>query len=262
MEPNQGFATRDDELLSAMLDGELDDAAADALTERLAREPALVKRLEAMRGADASVRSLFAKVDDLPMPQGIVDLLAANSAQATKPAATVIPFPRRMIERFATAPVAIAASVALAAGFLVDRLLEETPTTATGIEALQARTVAQDSAVFELLENGRSATAITLPDGSTGRVLLTFAAEDGAWCRQLSVDSASASVQALACRRNGTWQNEVLAFAEPAGGEFMPASAATLAIVGSAVDRMLGNGEPLDAAAENDILQNGWKKNH
>lgn len=260
MEANNKFDARDDELLSAMLDGELDDTAADALTERLAREPQLALRLAALRGTDDATRALFARVDEMPMPQAVLDLLAANSANKAPQADNVIPFPRRVVDRFANAPVAIAASVALAAGFFADRLLDDAPDATTSIAALQARSVPQDSAVYDLLENAASAETVTLPDGSTGRVLLTFAAEDGSWCRQLSIENNAAAVAALACRRDGNWRNEVIAFGDPAGGSYQQASAASLAVIGSAVDRLLGDGAMLDATEEQELLKNQWHK--
>ena len=51
--------TTDDELLSAYIDGELPEDAADALTTRLASDPQLMQHFEAMRGADAAVRDVY-----------------------------------------------------------------------------------------------------------------------------------------------------------------------------------------------------------
>lgn len=256
MENESHTDERDDELLSAMLDGELDTAAADALTERLAREPALAARLEALRSADANVRSLFAEVDKLPMPPGVLELLDGGRAATDN----VVAFPRRVVERFATAPVAIAASIALAAGIFVDRLLVDAPTAIDGVGALQARTIPRDSGMFDLLENATGEAAVALDDGATARVLLTFASEDGNWCRQLKISNDSTAVEALACRRGGAWQNELLAFGEPAGSEYQQASQSSAQVIRSAVDSMIGTRAPLDADGERRLIRSRWQE--
>jgi hypothetical protein len=260
MEVKADTSSRDDELLSAMLDGELDEVAAIALKERLAGEPQLAKRLATLRRADDQTRAMFATIDELPMPQGVIDLLAANGASEALPASNVISFPRRMIDRFASAPVAIAASVALAAGFFANRLFEGAPTAPASIAVLQAQTVPQGSAVYELLENNASAEPVDLADGATGRVLLTFADENGDWCRQLAIESNDASVQALACRRSGDWRSEVIAFGNPAAGAYQPASAAALAIISAAVDSRIGDRAALEADEERQLLNKQWLK--
>lgn len=256
MEKQKSNNERDDELLSALLDGELDAAAADALTERLAQEPALAARLEALRSADANVRALFAEADKVPMPPKVLELLDVE-----RPAVdNVVAFPRRVIERFTTAPVAIAASIALAAGFLVDRLLVSAQTPGDGIATLEARTVPQNSEVFAVLENSTGESEIVLRDGTAARVLLTFADENGDWCRQLKISAPAGQVDALACRRNGSWRNEVLAFGEASGSEYQPASQSSHEVIRSAVDKMIGPRTPLDADGEKRLISSRWQE--
>ena len=263
-DPTRNAETKDDELLCALLDNELSPADADALTERLAREPALAQRLEALRSADDNVRELFARVDELPMPKAVLDLLddaSTDGAAAEHAASNVIAFPRRFLQSFAQAPVAIAASVALAAGFFVDRLLDEEPAVPSGLAALQAHAVPQASDLHALLEDSASARPVKLADGSEGRVVLTFADTAGDWCRQLSISNAATSVQALACRRDGGWQSELIAFGEPSVGGYQQASSTTSPAISSAVDLLIGDGEPLDSEQEADLIQNQWQKN-
>lgn len=260
-EVNKQAATRDDELLSQLLDNELPQAEADALTERLAREPHLARRLEELRSSDASVRRLFAELDEQPMPKAVLDLLEADDNRTTESTDNVIAFPGRFLQRFAQMPVAIAASVALAAGFFVDRLLEESPQPASGISAFQAHSVPAGSAMHTFLETASSASATTLADGTDARILLTFADPAGNWCRQVSVQSASSAIQALSCRRDGRWENEIIAFDEPAGGPYQQAWAGNAVVVGAAVDRLIGDGEPLDSEREAELIQNQWQNN-
>lgn len=252
-------AERDDELLSAYLDDELPQDDADALTERLAREPALMQRLQALRAADDEARAMFSRIDEEPLPQAILDMLQ-DSDTTTHEKDNVVPFPQRIARQLLQAPVAIAASVALAAGFLADRMLLEGPADAQGIEALVAQQIAPDSEVYELLENGVSTATLVLQDGSEARLLLTFQDQDGDWCRQLSVAQDARQLQALACRRNGQWQSEALAFGETASGNYQQASAQTPAAINAAIDRVIGGNQPLDVSAEAALVERGWKK--
>lgn len=250
----------DDELLSAYLDGALPATDADRLTERLAREPALQKRLESLQSGDEATRALFARVDEQPMPQAVLDLLrSSDTAEETAAADNVVAFRPRGWQRFANAPVAIAASVALAAGFFVSRLVEQAPDNAAAA-ALYAQTIPANSAVHRMLEENPSADAVQFADGSEGKVILSFADLSGDWCRQLSIGNTEGTVEALACRRDGQWHTEVVSFSETAGGSYQQASGGSSAALGAAVDRLIGDAQPIDTKDELRLIQENWKK--
>lgn len=259
----------DDEALSAWLDGELPQAEADRLTERLASEPALARRLEAMRSADGRVRDAFAALDDVPMPQSVLDLLPQEQPAAPPQDVTsnnVVSFPRRIVQPFLQAPVAIAAAVALAAGFFVSGQLRDGTMPGGPTESLYAGTIPADSGLHTLFETGESGRAMLLADGRTGQPLLTFADADGAWCRQVAIGgNAAGTVHAVACRRDGRWHTEVLsidrqAVRDPAG-PYQLASTTTPPAVSGVIDSLIGAGAPLDAPAESALIESGWQKN-
>lgn len=247
----------DDTLLSAYLDGELADDEADRITERLAREPELMRRLEAMKTADDATRQAFEELDEQPMPAAVLDMLGASAAARS---ATVVPFPQRIVRNFAQLPVALAASVALVAGFLVSNVLRDAPTDPYGITS--AGVVAAGSDLHELLEHGISAEPQQFADGSTGQLVLTFEDKAGDYCRQLVVDGGEHGVQGVACRRGGNWQVEALSFGGgvDAGGPFRQASGTTPAAVNSAIDALIGPGDPLGADEEKALISDSWKK--
>lgn len=247
----------DDTLLSAYLDGELADDEADRVTERLAREPELMQRLELMKSADDAARDAFATIDERPMPEAVLEMLGAG-AQAS--GANVVPFPRRVVQHFAQLPVALAASVALVAGFLVSDVLREAPSDPYGITP--AGIVAGGSDLHDLLENGISAEPQTFADGSTGSLVLTFEDRSGDFCRHLVVDGGEHGVQGVACRRGGRWQVEALSFGagNEAGGPFRPASGTTPAAVDSAIDALIGSRDPLGADEEKALISGTWRK--
>lgn len=247
----------DDTLLSAYLDGELPDDEANRITERLAREPALMRRLEAMKGADDATRQAFSTIDERPMPAAVLEMLGAD---ARGPAASVVPFPKRVVQNFTQLPVALAASIALVAGFLVNEILREAPAdpfriTPTGV-------VADGSDLHELLEFGISAEPQELTDGATGRLVLTFEDKAGDYCRHLVVDAGDHGMQGVACRRSGDWQVEALSFGggTDAGGPFRQASGTTPAAVDSAIDTLIGSSDPLDLDEEKALISDTWNK--
>jgi len=247
----------DDTLLSAYIDGELPPAEADRVTERLAREPLLMRRLEALRAGDAAVRDAFERVDDEPMPAAVLEMLGAAPA---KPADNVVAFPARGAQRFFQVPVALAASVALVAGFLISNVLQEQP--AMGIDLEQGGAVAAASPLHALLEDGVSGEARVLASGATGEVVLTFEDRDGDWCRQVAVASGPEALHGVACRRDGAWQVEALGYAPAghAGGVYLPAGSDTPEAVDAAVDGLIGPADPLDISEENRLISEGWKK--
>lgn len=247
----------DDTLLSAYIDGELPAADADRVTARLAREPLLMRRLETLRAGDAAVREAFERVDNEPMPAAVLEMLGAAPA---KPAGNVVPLPARGAQRFFQLPVALAASVALLAGFLVSNLLRDEP--GMGIDLEHGGAVASASPLHALLEGGVSGEARVLASGTTGEVLLTFEDRDGDWCRQVAVASGPEALHGVACRRDGTWQVEALGYtpAGRAGGVYLPAGSDTPEAVDAAIDGLIGPADPLDVPAENRVISGGWKK--
>ena len=261
MKEQMDFAAgNDDELLSAYIDGALPETDADKLTERLAREPALQKRLELLQSGDETTRRLFARIDEQPMPQAVLDLLQSNDeAETTAAANNVVAFRPRGWQRFATAPVAIAASVALAAGFLVSRLVDQAPDNAAAA-ALYAQTIPADSAVHRMLEENRSAEAVQFADGSEGQVILSFADLSGDWCRQLAIGNTAGTVEALACRRDGQWRTEIVSFSATAGSTYQQASGGPSVALSAAIDRLIGDSQPVDKQEEYRLIQEKWKK--
>lgn len=252
-------AERDDNLLSAYLDGELPEDDADRLTVRLASEPALARRLAALRGADQATRALYDRLDDVPMPDSVVAMLDEHAGNRPNP--NVVPFRKRLVERYWQAPVAIAASVALVAGFLLTRTLDEGAGDLQGIPALAAQDVPAGSDMHALLETGRSAETVTLADGSEAQVVLTFADTGGDWCRELRIYGAAQQAGGVACRREGRWRTEVLAFGQPSSGGYQPASGGASPAVAATVDRLMGDSQPLDNNEESATIRAGWKKN-
>jgi len=249
----------DDELLSAFIDGELSTADAAELSERLAQEPALLQRLEALRSSDDATRAVYASLDEQPLPQAVLDLLKDEGSAAASETNNVIAFPPRGWRRFAQVPVAIAASVALVAGLLVSRVIEDTPDGADAAAALYAQTIPEDSDVHRMLENNVSAEDVAFPDGSAGRVILSFTDMNGDWCRQLAINSAASTVDALACRRSGHWHTEAVSFGPASNGTYQQASGSQSAAMTAVIDRLIGEQAVLDKQQERQKIADNWQ---
>ena len=252
----------DDERLSAWLDGELPRGEAKRLEARLAAEPALARRLERLREADRKAQHAFHALDASPMPQAVLDLLKdanAGCSQDAQKAQVVRLQPR--FPRFFEMPVAIAASVALVAGFLIRDLVA--PPGAGGGTALPVSgVIAGDSGLYRMLERAPAGQPVDLAGSAVAEVVLTFQANDGDWCRQFRLGTAASALHGLACRQAVGWQLETASFAGPgpADATFQQAAGATPAALEAALRARLGGGEPLGPDEEFQVISEGWKK--
>lgn len=248
---NERTLANDDETLSAFLDGALPQAEERRLRARLAAEPELNRRLEALRRADAAVRDAYAPIVDEPLPESVVRVLGGN----------VIRLGRRSPVLFRL-PVAIAAGIALAAGVLSTYVLLPRPGSVSALDLLASGgTVHRGTALYGVLETRTSAESTTVGRDLSAVPRLTFRNSAGEYCRQVDVAGQHGAAQAVACRGDGAWRLEVASFAaaEPrrGAGAYRPASAADDPVIVSAIDAMIA-GAPLGREEERKLIANGW----
>lgn len=250
---------QDNELLSAYIDGELaaDDAA--RLAERLAIEPELMRRLEAMRSGDAAVRAVYAKLDETPLPDSVSRMLDSQREEATT--GRVVALTRRAKPRFFSLPVAIAASVALIAGFLALRQPPVVPQL-DAVDALVAGQLDAGGEIQDFLERGMSGQLQSLGDAAQMQVVLSFERDGGGFCRQLYVAATDRSVHGVACRGPSGWQLEAVATGDAGatGGQFQPASGSIPEAVSRRVDALIGARDVLSTEEEKTAISSGWRK--
>ncbi len=249
----------DDIALCAYIDGELPDDETRTLKARLLKEPDLARRLETLRGADSEVLQLYEAIDKRPMPKAVLEMLGQSEPETR--AGNVIAFPKRVMQPFFQLPVAIAASVALLAGFLVANLFDESNFAGFDQNGLYAGTVAGGSELHLLLEEGISTEVQTLANGQRAELLLTFQDRDGDFCRQLRIDGVGAPVQGVACRRGSAWQVEAASIAgkRAPDGSYQQAGGDTPDAIDSAIDGLIGSAPPLDIEEERALISNTWK---
>lgn len=250
---------RDDELLSTYLDGELPRAEAVELERRLAREHVLSERLEALRAMNHAAAEAFRMFDERPMPKRVLELLGENETEG-KPD-NVVPFrhlPR--LGRFFQLPVALAASIALAAGLWLGGLSDKSG--APG-GAAYAQRISEGSALHAAFDRAASGEVIELGGDRRAAPLLTFRSDGGTWCRQVRITGGAAPADTLACRRNGAWVVELVTFGPAAGapGEapYGQASGGGTPAMRAALDELMGREPPLGHVQEAVVIGQGWQ---
>ncbi|WP_439580723.1 hypothetical protein [Elioraea sp.] len=232
-----------DETLTAFADGELDAAEATSVRAAVAADPALARRLAALREARAAIRAAFADVANEPVPTALIAaVLAADATDAPPP-------------RAANAPVwraaAIAATVALVVGGLAGALLVPGPTrVADRLDPLGAAA----PVLADVLDRAASGEAVAF-DGGTVRLLASYPTTAGP-CRAFMVDGPAA-VSGLACREDTAWRMRVVVARPPPEAGFAPAFGED-PLVRDLLDR-LGAGAPLDPASERSAIDRAWR---
>jgi hypothetical protein len=214
-----------DELLSAYLDGELDETTRARVERGLADDAGARVRLERMRAADASMRDAFAI-----RPVSVNDPLAHYIQRGKRPAEIPVRRPRTAL---------IAALAAGVASLIV------------GIGFTALRNNGRDLVTPRALTAALQSSASGATNERGAQILLTFKAADGRYCRAFRWHAA----EGLACRRSERW--EVLAWDATANSTqgFQPAGASEL--IDATMDR-LGGDAPLDAATERALIDARW----
>lgn len=261
---SDGRQERDNEMLSAYLDGELSRAEADAMAKRLAREPDLAERLETLRSVDHAAVAAFRAVDERPIPARILDLIGEDEQDRhgdVSGTGNVVQLRKPAIVRLFQTPVAIAASVALVAGFFLSEMLGNGGDGESG--AVYASRVPRDSDLHAVFDRGLSGEPVELQEGRIAEPVLTFRSTDGSYCRQVRITGAADPADTLACRRNGNWDVELVSFGGAAsaapGTPYGQASSGGAAAMRAAIDRVMGREPPLGRTEEAEIIGEGWE---
>lgn len=260
----------DDELLSAYVDGALSDERCTALQSRLERDPELALRLAGLRLADDAVRHLYPAAIDEPLPPAVAELL--STARDSGGPSEVIEFAARRAGRTGTSTgdsgaftrsrwAALAAGVALAIGIGLGLQLAPADTEPGAVQLAAVTAVPADSALHDALERTPSLSARAIASEVSVTPELSFRAIDGEYCRQITFEGNGTAAEALACRRNGSWQIDAVSAtvtpARPAGGgEFRLARRPGSAIEAVIDERI--DGDPLDPAREQALIGSGW----
>ena len=240
----------DDEILMAYADGELDVALRAEIAAALERDPALARRVEKQRALRADVGAAFSTVLAQPVPERLV--AAADGAAASAARGKVVQFPKRGAQSpgprwRAREWLAMAASVLLGVVIAWRTITPEPGLMDSSGGALVARGALETALERQLASNQRSDEPVIIG--------LTFRARDGGYCRNFTLRTTGTA--GLACRVGGNWQIPVTASTTVPGGGLNQASGAIPPAVLSAIEARI-QGEPLDAAGEDNARLGGW----
>jgi hypothetical protein len=241
-----------DEQLSAFLDGELSAQDTDALSQEIERDTQLAARMERIGSANTAFVDAVGQIDRAPIKESL------KAAIETRPSAKVIAFRPRSLTAFVAEHRAIAASLLCAAAVwgVMSTTSNGSPSDpfAPGPDGL----IMASSPLHQLLETAPTGQISTV-GSATAAPRLTFAADDGSFCRQFDVVVEEGVSAAIACREETGWRTQVVAYglSRPTG-DFQTVSALRSPALESFLDNRM-SGAPMNAEEEKRLLQNGWK---
>jgi anti-sigma factor RsiW len=243
----------DIQLLSRYLDGELPAPESRELESRLHSDGSLQSTLLRMQELDHRLRDALAERESVP--ESIMALLTASQADEAG-SDNVLRFPVAGAERradTAQAPrwgFALAASFVAAIALVLVSNLDQTP---------QSSLPGNDSLVSRALdEQGSGSDWYALGDGRELQPVLTFAHEDGRWCREYLLRGGESDWRAVACRSATQWETQAAGLESylETSGAYRPAGAADSAPVAvfinqNAADIALGRDDEVALIANN-----------
>ena len=243
----------DDETLMRRVDGELSLEAGVAIDNAAAVDPALAARLGALRqlrtlareavpiAPDPRDEALARLIEAAPRPSPLVPQLIDRLRAAFAP--------RHAPPKYAPLWAGLAAAcfvLGLSIGWLGGGEAD------SGFAVDRSGTIA-DAGLIRVLDTRLTADGADAEGRAVG---LTFRDTDGRWCRTFR--AVEANVAGLACRDADSWRLEALAPFSPTAGDLRTAAADIPPPVLAAVDAAI-TGDTLDAAAETEARNAGWK---
>lgn len=209
---------RDDELLSRLIDGECSTDERLDLEVRLATDSALRARLEELKSNDAIFRAVVERQDS-----------TVNSTVAERVAKHKVRVDRKPLPAY---KFAMAATVLLATAVVTVNSLWKSPLSDTPqIDAALAQALSTEPSSAEGWNK--------LDDERELRVVLTFPAADGQWCREFMLASEASHWRGVACKDSESWVTQVIGrevFLEQQGG-YRTASAETSSPIEQFIDQ-------------------------
>ena len=215
----------------AYVDGELDAAAAARVEAAMRADPELAARVAAQQRLRAQLQQAYAPVLEEPVPRR----LSKAAARTARPGTSM--------------PAWMAAAASLALGVLLVGWWQARP--GQPLRFADGDLVANAS-LADALDRGLAADA-RARQVSVG---LSFRSRAGNYCRSFAIPGQS--LAGLACRSDAGWRVVALGEDLAQGSELRQASSALPPAVLAEIDARL-QGEPLDAAAERQARDAGWR---
>jgi hypothetical protein len=245
-----------DELLRALVDGELDASTARRVEAQLAHDERAARFVQRERELRAKLSAVFDPVLDEPVPDRLLAALgkappAANDPSSVSPVIDLGAAREALQQRrFGGWPAWAAIAASLLLGVFVGQRLPGSH------DAMVAESGGSWVAGASLAKALDTQLAGTQGRDAPVQLATSFVAQDGRYCRSFTLTHEA--MAGLACRSGDRWQLEVVAQAStPNDGGFRQAGSALPPAVLQAVDARIA-GAPLDAAGEQQALQRHW----
>jgi len=269
-----------DEILTAYIDGELNDDQMRDVKAQLDNSPQLSTRVEEMRLMDDMVTKTYHAIDDRPMPESVLSLLQdtpdgqadhehAHNEHAKGKETNILSFKKR--QKFVSnAPVwqmGLAASIALFVGLGVGRGLpgpESSQPSGPILAQQTAGVITPQNALFAMLENQPSATPVVIDDdlNINAKPIMSFQNVDHEYCREFEISTAQASTRNIACRTDNVWTVKVAVATTKdlsiAGGQYQTASQAPEPIIDNMIMGLI-KGDALSIDKEAELIKKNWQ---
>jgi hypothetical protein len=243
-----------DEQLSAFLDGELPVQETDELAKALENDTQLAARMERLESANTAYLNAVGEIDRRPLKAGLKTTIDAPSG------AQVVPLPRRSVAAFVMEHRAIAAALVCAVAVASVMSTSMKPGTADPLATGADGYIIASSPLHRVLETGRTGDGAPVTDDATATPRLTFASVDGGFCRQFDLTTATSAASAIACRDDGGWRPQVVAYGlTKSSGDYRTASAERSPALEAFMDEHM-DGAPVNAKEEALLLQAGWAR--
>ena len=228
-------SNKDDQLINAYIDNQLNDEDAHIFLQRCEKEPAFKARYERLKKVERKVVDSLQTIDNQPFSRGIEALLSQAGAEPSK---------ERKSKRHWYAMAASAAAIAITVVMVMSR-----PFSAD---------VFLQSDIQVALNDARSGQVYTINGDDVSRinVLFTFIDNEEKPCRLISIESETESImRAVACYQDDHWQPHAVVQRSVAinPNGYTPASRFSDARIDSYLDLNLKDG-PLSKASEEELL--------
>lgn len=241
------------EILTAYVDGELDDSLRREVDEAIHIDATLRATVDQLQASRIMVRDAFAGVLDAPVPARLTQALESVD---THDKVIRLPTPERMNNSWMS--LAMAASVSLTVGALVGFLLADNRP-----QAMPETTADLVQRVLETMPTG--STLISSDERSEVTSLSSFRIQDGRICREFEQRTAAQQGTGIACRNPLTadWQTQILVTSSRAlsdvraGESYTPAAGAADPL--DWVFDHLGAAPALNAAEEAELIARQWQ---
>jgi hypothetical protein len=267
------------EHLNQLIDGELDSAIEDELRQALQRDPKLASQYAELALANARFQDSVSVIDDVPVKESILNLLAEesawqqSSADRTSNAGSGGILPRLMgttnIRLTLSRPGMVTAYAFILLGvfsvlFLQYAAQEEFNASQDVMRGFEYGLLDEHNPVADMLTNAPSGLPRKIAGSESLTVIpvLSFAGVTGDYCREYTLTDNSSSHRAVACFQGDSWRVVLSARTDDVSrDQYQSASVITPGSFEHKINQIIA-GEPLSYEQELILIQRGWRANN